>query len=80
MCCGHPHGKMIGMVKGLVLLGIGILWWLTNYGMLEPEFWDWLLPLLVILLGVKMLGMPMCKCEACQAWRSEKDGDKAHKM
>lgn len=59
------HYRMMSIVGGVVLVVLGILWWMSNNGSLDPEFWDWLLPLLVIVWGVSMLMMPMCKCEGC---------------
>jgi hypothetical protein len=57
MMYGDPHGKMTSKVFGGILVIVGILWWLTNYGVLDAAFWDWLLPLLVILLGLWKISM-----------------------
>lgn len=78
MCHGEgSHWKTMGMMKGLVLIVIGVLWWMTNYGSLDAAIWDWLLPLLVVLLGVKLLVMPMCKCEGCSKMNDE-HGEHSH--
>lgn len=75
MCMGEgSHGKIMCKTKGLVLVVIGILFWLTNSGTLDGDFWNWLLPLLVILLGVKMLVMSMCKCKSCVNMKDQHHG------
>ncbi|MBI2426706.1 MAG: hypothetical protein HYV34_02570 [Candidatus Kerfeldbacteria bacterium] len=66
-------------VKGLVLIVIGILWWFTNAGLLDGAFWDWLLPVLVIALGLKMVVLASCQCEACRECKDEKMETKSQK-
>ncbi len=66
MMCGSPHGKMTSKVFGGVLIIVGILWWFTNYGIMDTLFWDWLLPVLVILLGLWKIAMSSCGCEKCK--------------
>ncbi|MBI3120178.1 MAG: hypothetical protein HYZ08_01030 [Candidatus Kerfeldbacteria bacterium] len=78
--CG-PHGRGTGMLGGLVLIAVGVLWWLTNTDVVDGKFWDWLLPLLVILCGLACLAMPMCGCAKCKAWKEGggcKDGSCGH--
>ena len=65
------HGKMVHMLMGLALVVLGVLWWLTNYGTIDSAFWDWLLPLLVILWGLMALVMPCCGCDNCKATKSK---------
>lgn len=53
--CGCMHHKMHGMLGGVVLVVLGVLWLLDNYDVVSSDFWMWLLPVLVILLGLKCL-------------------------
>ena len=48
----YMHNQETWMVKGLVLVVVGVLWWLTNYDILDAKLWDWLLPLIIVLLGL----------------------------
>lgn len=73
MCCVSPHEKSMKPIKGLVLIVIGILWWFTNAGLLDAGFWDWLLPVLVIALGLKMVVIASCQCKACTECQDEKE-------
>lgn len=66
MGMGGPHGKMTAKLMGVGLVVVGVLWWLTKADVLDGGFWDWLLPLLVILYGVGMAMMSMCSCEKCR--------------
>ncbi len=59
-------GKNMMMVKGLVLVVVGVLWWLTNYDVLDATLWDWLLPLLVVLLGLWWMMPQTHEHECCK--------------
>lgn len=49
-----PVGRSKGL-GGFIVLAIGILWLLNNYGV-WTGFGRWFIPLLIILLGLKLLG------------------------
>ncbi len=53
--CNCMHHKMHGVLGGVVLVVLGVLWLLDNYDVVSSDFWMWLLPVLVILLGLKCL-------------------------
>lgn len=61
------------MVKGLVLVVVGVLWWLTNYEVLDATLWDWLLPLLVVLLGLWWM-MPQGQDHGCCQTEEKHEG------
>lgn len=75
MCIFHhgPHKRSSVMVDGIVVLVVGVLWFMTNYEIMDSEFWTWLLPGLVILCGLRILLMPMCPCPECVKDRNQKE-------
>lgn len=50
--CGCFHHKS-GLWHGLLFVVLGGLWYATNYGYLDKGLWQWLLPALVVLWGLK---------------------------
>jgi hypothetical protein len=40
---------------GAVVILIGLIWLLVNAGVIPADFWQYFLPVLVILIGVKMI-------------------------
>ncbi len=48
--------------KGLLVILLGLVFLLGNYGVLTPEIVNTTWPILIILIGVKMLGRGFCKC------------------
>lgn len=54
--CNCMHHKK-GMWVGLLLIVVGVLWYLSSYGYITQDFWKWLLPLVIVLVGVKMMMM-----------------------
>ncbi len=43
------------MFWGVLLITIGVLLWLSNTGVISGSIWDWLFPIVIILMGLKML-------------------------
>lgn len=54
--CKCPHHKM-WMVDGFAVALLGLLWLLSNYEVIGSEFWKWLLPVVVIVVGLKCMMM-----------------------
>lgn len=63
--CNCIHHKVEKMVLGLVLLVLAVLLYMHNYAMFGPkllcgpsvDMWSWSIPLVVGLIGLKMLVM-----------------------
>lgn len=50
------HEKNSGkMFWGVLLVIAGVLLWLSNAGVISGSIWDWLIPIIIILIGLKML-------------------------
>lgn len=54
--CKCMHHKM-WMMHGLLVVVVGVLWLLSNYEVIGKDFWMWLLPILVIVIGFKCMMM-----------------------
>lgn len=68
--CNCMHHK-VPMLGGLGLVVLGVVLYLTNYGWLSMDVWDWLLPLALILGGIhcsmccSIKRMEQCKMGQC---------------
>lgn len=58
--CNCMHHKK-GLWLGLLLIVLGVVWYLTSYDYISGDVWKWLLPLVVVLLGLKHVVMGMMK-------------------
>ena len=73
------------MLFGLVLVIIGVLLLLQNIGLIEGNFWNYLWPIIIILLGISILSKKNRKGIDCFGWKmggknKHKDHQDHHKI
>lgn len=69
-CCdGNKHCKcMCHKMKGVGVIVLGLYWFVYNYGWVSSDSWKWVLPLAVVLCGLKKMMMANhcgSSCKSC---------------